>query len=407
MALTEEWERIRPTLWGPSRPLGEALEPSKNSFGFLRLAFAFAVLVDHAFPLGGFLESKNLVNRLANQQQTLAGFAVAGFFVISGYLVTRSYTQSRTAVRYFWKRVLRIFPAFLVCLVLTAGFFGLLAYHRQYGGFSGYLSLTPDSPWGYIYRNMFLTMHQWNIGNLLQATPFQHNAAGLPQAFNGSLWTLIYEFKCYIAVAILGVFGVLARARIAVLLLTLGLWAILVKQMAYPNYFHAWPVVWDPSMVSLGFLFGLGAVLFLYRDAIPISGTAGLIAVLVLLISFRTGTYMAVGQFALAYLCLWFAIALPLSHVDRYGDFSYGMYIYAFTIEQMLSLYGFQKHGFFAYVLLATILTALLAAGSWFAIEKPAMKLKRLRLGEAARSGFRGELKGWRRIWDPARLAQS
>ena len=190
MALTEEWERIRPTLWGPSRPLGEALEPSKNSFGFLRLAFAFAVLVDHAFPLGGFLESKNLVNRLANQQQTLAGFAVAGFFVISGYLVTRSYTQSRTAVRYFWKRVLRIFPAFLVCLVLTASVFGLLAYHRQYGGFSGYLSLSPDSPWGYIYRNMFLTMHQWNIGNLLQATPFQHNAAGLPQAFNGSLWTV-------------------------------------------------------------------------------------------------------------------------------------------------------------------------------------------------------------------------
>jgi peptidoglycan/LPS O-acetylase OafA/YrhL len=405
MAAREEWERVRPTLWGPSRTLGDALDPSHNSFGFLRLAFAFAVLVDHAFPLGGFIQSRNPIDRLTSGQQTLAGLAVAGFFVISGYLVTRSYTQSRTAVRYFWKRVLRIFPAFLVCLLLTASFFGLLAYHRQYGGFSGYLSLSPDSPWGYFYRNMFLEIHQWNIGNLLQATPYQHNPTGLPQAFNGSLWTLIYEFKCYIGVAILGVFGILARARIVVLMLTVGLWAMMVKQLSYPSYFHAWPVVWDPSMVSLGFLFGLGAVLFLYRDSIPISGTSGLVAVLVLLISFRTGTYMAIGQLALAYLCLWFAIALPLSHVDRYGDFSYGVYIYAFVIEQMLSLYGWQKLGFFAYVFLATLFTALLAMASWFLIEKPAMKLKRLRLGEAARSGFRGELKGWRRVWDPARLA--
>ncbi len=395
-----------PALFGKSRPLGEALDPGKNSFGFLRLFFAFLVLVDHAFILGGFDVTRNPFPTLTKGQETLGGMAVAGFFVISGYLVTRSYTQSRTTVRYLWKRVLRIFPAFLVCLVMTSAFFGVIAYHRQYGGFSGYLSLSPDSPWGYIYRNAFLTMHQWNIGNLLQATPYQHNPYGFAQAFDGSLWTLIYEFKCYLGVAILGFAGILWRSRLVVLVICIGLWAMQIKDHQVPTAFHSVPLFWDPSMVTLSFIFSLGMVLFLYRDVIPISGTGALVAILVLLASYRGGTYIIVGQVAFAYLCMWFAIALPLSKVDRFGDFSYGLYIYAFIIEQMLALYGFRRLGFIGYVLCATATTLVFAVASWYAIEKPFMKFKRLRLGEAPPTGSREELRGWRRLWNPVRFAE-
>jgi peptidoglycan/LPS O-acetylase OafA/YrhL len=73
-----------------------------------------------------------------------------------------------------------------------------------------------------------------------------------------------------------------------------------------------------------------------------------------------------------AYLCIWAAVRLPFHGADRYGDFSYGLYIYAFVVQQMLALYGITRWGYVPNVVLSLMGTMLLAAASWFAVGDPA-----------------------------------
>jgi peptidoglycan/LPS O-acetylase OafA/YrhL len=115
----------------------------------------------------------------------------------------------------------------------------------------------------------------------------------------------------------------------------------------------------------------------------------------------RTNLYYAVGQVALAYLCFWLAVRLPLDRFDRFGDFSYGLYIYAFPVEQILALYGVYRWGLAAYVLLSLAIALVVAMASWFLVEKPFLRLKRLQLGELPATGTPGVPPGWRRVWNP------
>lgn len=384
-----------------SNSLQESLDPRANSFGFLRLSFALLVIVSHAFALGGFNHFEDPFGTWTKGQTDLGSISVFGFFVISGYLVTRSYAESGTAVRYLWKRILRIFPGFLVCLAVTAFIFGPLAFRAQYGHFAGYFSIQIDTPFGYIYHNARLTMHQWNIGNLLASTPYQNDPNSHAQAFDGSLWTLIYEFKCYLGVAVLGCVGILWRSRPAVLAICTALWIMQIKILHSPDAFSHVPFFSDSNLLKLAFVFSLGTVLYLYREDIPISNTLAAVSFVAIIVSLREGFFFQFGILAFAYSCLWCAARLPIRNIERLGDYSYGIYIYGFIVEQMLSVYGAQRWGFFPYVLLAIILSFICAAASWFLVEKQFIGFKRFRLGEGPKPPT--ELRGLRRIWNPVR----
>ncbi|MGD0313639.1 MAG: acyltransferase [Acidimicrobiales bacterium] len=383
----------------PSRTIQHEFDPKHNSLGFLRMVFAVMVLIDHSFPLGGFHGGTDPMWGWTNGQESLGGLAVAGFFVVSGYLVTKSFFDSNTAVRYTWKRVLRIFPGFWVCLLVTVVVFAPIAYHYEFHTLNGYLKGGAESPWNYLKNNALLTMHQYNIDGLLSSTPYEHS--GYPQAFDGSLWTLIYEFKCYIGVALIGTLGLMWRARISVVAISLVFWVAQLQDTLHPSRLHGWPLIGDPNMARLAFIFSIGMLFYLYRDKIPMSNTLAGIAAAVFVIGMRTGLYAGVGQVAWAYLVLWLAIRLPLKTFDRFGDFSYGLYIYAFPIEQLLALYGVQRWGYGPYVALALAISLVFAVASWFLIEKPFLGLKRLRLGEVPSSQVDGELVGLRRLWNP------
>ena len=130
---------------------------------------------------------------------------MGGFFVLSGFLITRSYETVSSVGRFIWHRFLRIFPAFWTCLVVTA--FGLapLAFAYQHGTLHHYFAEIP-APWSYVTSNFLLAIYQQRIG-----TVFAH----VPSPFdtNLSLWTLSPEFFCYLCVAALGIVGVIRRAR--------------------------------------------------------------------------------------------------------------------------------------------------------------------------------------------------
>ncbi len=165
-----------PLIWG--RPtLGTTFDPRHNSLNFLRLIFATLVIVDHADSIG-FLRHFPFVGNT-----TLGTISVYCFFGISGFLIAASATRHRVD-RYFWQRFLRIFPAFWVCLAVTAFIFGPLFWIRTSGplhhpaALGGYFN-TPTGPFHYLYHDALLRMNQ----NFISGTPkFFY--------WNASLWTL-------------------------------------------------------------------------------------------------------------------------------------------------------------------------------------------------------------------------
>jgi peptidoglycan/LPS O-acetylase OafA/YrhL len=174
-----------------SVPLATVFRGRSNSVGFLRWALAVLVVVDHSFPIGGFAGGVDSTWAFSRGQDSLGGIAVAGFFVLSGFLVTRSWFSSGSVYRFIWRRFLRIFPGFWVCLIVTAVVFAPIAWWHEHRTLAGLFSLDTDSPWHYVTANFWLHIDQWNIDHLFASSPLV--ASGFAAGLNGSLWTLLYE----------------------------------------------------------------------------------------------------------------------------------------------------------------------------------------------------------------------
>ncbi len=289
------------------------------------------------------------------------------------------------ALEYFWKRFLRIFPAFWVCLLAIVFGFGVIGwFHSNPGradcGLSCYFR-EPDGPVSYVYRNFFLYIGQGGISNTLRGSPLY----GL---WNGSIWTLWWEFLCYVVLAA-AAFGGLLRRRWPVLAATVLLWGIYAVVVGYPgwnsqvNAFHF--ANWM-SVLRLFPVFLLGSCIYLYRDKIPDSGLLAAISSAVFLVSFAvpigndvpsywlTSTDLA-GVF-LVYPMIWLGMHLPFRGVGSKNDYSYGIYIYGFPTQQLLTIFGVVSWGYFAFSVLGVLCTVPLAVLSWWLIEKQALRLK-------------------------------
>jgi peptidoglycan/LPS O-acetylase OafA/YrhL len=331
--------------------LGETFNPRSNSLNTMRLIFANLVIVAHSFDIGGFKGKPVLGDFVPG------AFAVAAFFVASGYLITQS--RERNSIwRYSWARILRIFPAFWVCLLVTA--FGFAAITGAVRG-----GWTLHSALNYIVRNWTLVIHQWTIGDTLAQFPFK--------AWDGSLWTLAPEFACYVAIGLFllvpffrnrwCVFAFFASATVL---------AAFVKVGNLNTYKGLLPLL--PFFLA-------GATLYHFRSRLPMSRALLAVSVVTVAVSASAHWGMVVAPLPLAYAVMYLGTFVPRG-VERIGDgtvdISYGVYIYAFPIAQMLVLAGVHKLGVIALMAATAVVTVVPATASWFLIEKPAMKFKRL-----------------------------
>ena len=91
-----------------------------------------------------------------------------------------------------------------------------------------------------------------------------------------------------------------------------------------------------------------------------------LVAMIVFSVTQRSNLYYLISPFALSYTVLALAVYLPFLKIGKYGDFSYGVYIYAFPVQQLLSFFKFNQYGFTTYVILSMLLTSFLSILSWF-----------------------------------------
>jgi peptidoglycan/LPS O-acetylase OafA/YrhL len=357
--MTRGLERLK--AWRDRGSLGAALDPKRNSLNFLRLVFALFVVIGHAANLGGYKW------QIYIGHTPIADVAVDGFFAISGYLIAGSAMRSNT-IRFLWQRVLRIFPGFWVCLLVVAFGFGIVGWLHDHAGLSGYFGGSRGAL-SYIWQNFALRMTHFDINATPAHVPY-------PNSWDGSLWTLEWEFLCYLLVGGLALIGVLRR-QLLVLVLFVASWALEAAQYQLkPNLSQA-ALSHGLDLLRFAPIFLAGSLIYVYRDKIPDS-TALFTALLVL---------FAIGSFAhdqgnlagplLAYLCIWLGAHLPMARVGARNDLSYGIYIYAFPVTQLLAIWGVNRWGDVSYLVLIVAATLVLAGLSWKLVESPALRAKK------------------------------
>ncbi|MBN1203328.1 MAG: acyltransferase [Myxococcaceae bacterium] len=339
----------------PSPTLRQCLDGRRNNLDFIRFVAAAGVIFSHAFPLGEGLGTREPLEDFTRGQATLGRLCVAVFLVISGLLITQSRERSADLARYTWARVLRIFPGLAVVLLASAFLLGPALTELPLGTYL----LSPET-YRYLLRNLTLYQPQWNLPGVFTGNAY-------PGAVNGSLWTLVYEVGFYLLVALLGSVGLLRRE------VALAGWvaAAVVPFVPYVGpRLNLWP--------ELYLYFGGGMALYLLRDRLRMSPwvALGCAAGLVVTARLGVGFRYAVGSCG-AYLVLYLAF-LPsrLADFARYGDFSYGVYIYAFPVQQLVTALLGGRVAWWVNAAVSLPVVVGLAALSWHLVEKPALGLK-------------------------------
>ncbi len=343
-------------LFGNQPRLDDCLAGRDNNLNLIRVIAAGAVLVSHAFPIALGEGAAEPLKALTGM--SLGAHAVAIFFILSGLLIARSFDRGSSKVRFVMARILRLFPALIVVLILTvfAGALMTTLSFSQY--FSSLETLT------YVPRNLSLAFLQYPLPGLFADNP-------LPGAINGSLWTLFYEVVCYAGVFVVGILGVL-RMRLMFTCLTLALaGAFVFSGIWVPEGGLAYRM---DKLVQLGFPFALGMLAYVWRDRLLLDWRiAGLLWSLPVIFGF-TILLPLVILVAVGYSLLWlgFVAKGTVLSYNRLGDYSYGIYIYAFPVQQSLALI-FPGIGPYENMALAAPITILLAVLSWHLIEENAL----------------------------------
>ena len=366
--------------------ISQALNGNNNSLGLLRLILASLVIVDHAFPLGGF--GADPVKALTQDQASLGSLAVGGFFAISGYLIAKS-GMSGDVVQFMWRRTLRIFPAYWGVLLVTgfviAPIIWVLGYGREIAAY-----FTPGGGLTYFLSNFRLRIGTWGIHDIFATTTPYGETAGI-SVFNGSIWTLIYEWNCYLMIAVLVLFGVLLNARIIVPIMTAFYFLLQVMALVNPDTIALIaPQLANTFGITLTFTFLLGSTLAVYSKRVPYDDRLGILSALVLLVTLRYGGFMLIGTIAGAYLVMYLAARLPASvqWIGKKNDYSYGVYIYGFLVQQVLAYLGVFRLGYVAFVAISLVITFGFAWLSWHGVEKWAMRLKNWGPGRGVRHWY-------------------
>jgi peptidoglycan/LPS O-acetylase OafA/YrhL len=363
-------------LVGLDHRLEGAIERGRdNNFDLLRLTAALAVLFGHSFVLTAGQSSLETVDPISRFLIPNAGFneaihdlAVDIFFVISGFLVARSFLTQKTLVGFIEARVLRVFPAAILCALLTVtGLFWL-------GTLPATNYFTDPETWQFLINNSTLWRVEYDLPGV-----FATNAYG--GAVNGSLWTLPIELRAYVFLTLLGVLRLL-RFRHA----TNVVLAILVVLFLVPEWSSI--VTRNEDKWRLFLFFFAGAGFYINRKYIPL-GLLPPVALLALYMG--TAAFPKLHALIFVVLVSYITLALALARYypaldpGKVGDVSYGVYLYAFPVQQALvqllppALNGWELAA------AASIVTILLAAISWFLIEKRVLTKKGYMANKMAR----------------------
>lgn len=329
--------------------LGERLKGRDNALNALRLVFAVLVIFSHSFSLLDHPE-------LAYVGVPLGGWAVAGFFAISGYLIPRARMHT-DPVTFLLRRGRRIYPAFWACCAIVAFVCSPIAAHLTGTAYQPRAALT------YVATNVTTYMNQQVIGM---------ETAGAPPnlvMWNGPAWTLVFEIACYLI------------AWAALTLTTVRRHQTTAALVAYAVATTA--AIVSHSQHGLGWfvaLFAAGWVVSSRADHLKPTRATTLIA---LALAFAAGMlHPTLAVIPLAYAVLGAGALLPCRWFTT-NDISYGTYLYGFPIQQLLIVVGINTLGLLVFTTAAIARALAAGAGSWFLLERHCLP-KRTRPGAAS-----------------------
>lgn len=338
-------------------------QPRQNNFNLIRLILAVLVILSHSASL---VDGDGRREALLRVFHTISfgEFAVDGFFILSGYLILQSWEAAPRLPVFAAKRLLRIYPGYLIAALVS----GLIV---------GPLGAAPLAFWSQLRGSAFLlsvsTLRGPAVPPVFQGLPFP--------SVNGSMWTIFWEFGCYIAIACLGKLGISKHLK-----LWLGLTAALLIIPALPKLglevvLLGHRVPFEHPIFRLAGQFFVGGAYYLLREVTPRSAllAVGSLGLLVLCLFNRIAAEPALAVFG-GYCLLWLAFLRwsPILRFNRLPDISYGVYLYAWPIQKLLlwKVAPFSPLSLFA---VASLLCVPVALVSWYAVEKPFLSLKPVR----------------------------
>ena len=322
----------------------------QNNFDLLRLVAAVSVIFSHAFLLSENSQDHDPLMILTGGQTILGVVGVFVFFTISGYLVTQSFDTTSSPLVFLAKRALRVFPGLLLCLVACAFVIGPLVTQLTLADYFG----RPE-PYLFLLHNAVL-----DVGyNRLPGVQFwPGNIGGI---VNGPLWSLPCEVLMYLMLFALGILRLLTLPTGLVLLVigTLCLW------------FDTAGDTLGSAFWLLGF-FAAGICCYRLRGSRLIGGHWAFLALLGLALSIPARLFLVGFALFGSYLVIYLALnrKLPPVPAARFGDLSYGLYIYGWPIEQCVVYFSGGSAPWWEVFGISLALTVPAAFISWHAIER-------------------------------------
>lgn len=353
---------------GRPTSLATAMQRPGDNFLLIRLLAASAVIYGHSYAISGIPGAADHIARLGLGHGLYSGsIAVDVFFVVSGFLVTGAWLRRPQLGFFLRSRALRILPAYLACLVLSAFVLGpwfttlpLDQYLRH-----------PETR-GYVLVNLqFATDMRWSLPGVFHANPY-------PDTLNGSIWTLVAECRMYAWLAVFGVLGLFERRGRCLLALT-GLAGLALNGSPLPML----PL---DDFVRLAGFFTLGSFAWQWRDGIPFHGAIAAALLVVSWLARSHALFPQVFALTLSYSVLWFAYGPKrLLGFNRLGDYSYGVYLWGFPVQQTVA--HLLPTPTPTRITLCSLPIALaLGVASWHFLEKPLLRFKQSRRTDATTS---------------------
>lgn len=326
-------------------------------FDALRFFLSVAIVVYHAKQV--------VLGREATSYQASILYPyllalVPVFFCLSGFLVTGSAVRTRSIKTFLTNRSLRIFPALTVEVALSALILGPL--------------LTTMDLQDYFQAKKFYSYFGNIIGRVRMSLPgvFEHHP--VPDTVNASLWTLQPEFYCYLIMTVL-MFSTLVYRR----LLATVLYSVFTAVLSWMNWQSG---LGHPGDVFPGhvivYYFATGMIAFHWVRAIPIHLGLFLVAATLSYWMITTPGLMFLASIPVAYCTIYIGLSkFPLMYPFNRGDYSYGIYLFNFPIQQTVVHFLPDVRHWWLLLFISLPLTILFAAASWRWVEKPALRLKR------------------------------
>ncbi len=351
--------------------LKDACINKKNNLNFIRLIAAILVVYMHSFSISLGDEAGDIIGRLTLGKEYAGGLAVDIFFIISGFLICKSYDNSKSIVQYAKARFLRIWPLLFVVVMLLTFVMGPLVTSYEV---SHYFALTKY--WLYFLRNLYFVSAYTQLPGVFM-NHFQNSV-------DGSLWTLAYEVICYIFVVISA--PLWKRKKFSIPVMAVLCSAIFVFHK-YINAFSVGPIsaefIRNLSRFMTYFLVGM--LFYLYRDVIRLDKkllATGILVVVVGILFLDFTICFAIGGACIIFV-IGFSEKINTQWYEKIGDLSYGIYLISFPIQQLVVYFlGRTGEKLFLYMdpyinfVISLVICLPVAYLSWHFIEKPCLKLK-------------------------------